>query len=353
MRIGNLFWQPSLDPTRGQERLRETIELTQLSEQLGFASVVFGENHFSNYGLSPNPVLLAAAIGQHTDHIEIGTGITVLPFWNPVRLAEDAAVADHLLNGRLTLGIGRGYQQVEFNGLNVPYDERQARYDEALDILLQAWTSDDLQYEGTYFQVPRGVNVLPKPLQKPHPRVLVAAITEESVRSAAATDFKVFGSGQQTVSDNAKSHHEIYLDERRRLGLTGDHWTVGMNRQVYVIDSTTPDEYERERINALERARTLWRLGDGLRRDLVGYDRGVLTGNPVPDEPADLEGYAPRVIFGTPDEVLAQFRKLAEQGVQEVNLMTEFGFLDFAKTRRSIELFGKEVLPALSEAALV
>jgi alkanesulfonate monooxygenase SsuD/methylene tetrahydromethanopterin reductase-like flavin-dependent oxidoreductase (luciferase family) len=122
-----------------------------------------------------------------------------------------------------------------------------------------------------------------------------------------------------------------------------------MNRQVYVIDSTTPDEHERARIESLERARMLWRLGDGLRHDSVSYDRGVLTGHPLPDEPPDLEGYAPRVIFGTPDEVLAQFRALRAQGVQEVNLMTEFGFLDFARTRRSIELFGKEVLPALRE----
>ena len=346
MRIGNLFWQPSIDPGRGHERLRETIELTQLCERLGFDSVVFGENHFSNYGLSPNPVLLAAAIGQHTDRITVGTGIVVLPFWNPVRLAEDAAVADLLLNGRLELGIGRGYQQLEFNGLNIPYAQRQARYDEALAILLKAWTTDCLEHEGTYFQVPRGVNVLPKPLQKPHPRVLVAAITEESVRAAAATDFKVFGSGQQTVTEK-RSHHDIYLEERRRLGLAGDHWVVGMNRQVYVIDSTRPDDHERERIAALERARTLWRLGDGLRHDSVSYDRGVVTGHPLTDEPPDLEGYAPRVIFGTPEQVLEQFRALRAQGVQEVNLMTEFGFLDFARTRRSIELFGKEVLPVL------
>ena len=350
MRIGHLFWQPTPDVTSShQQRMKETLELTVLAEELGYDNICFVENHFSSYGLSPNPVLLAAAMGQHTERIILGTGIAVVPFWNPVRLAEDVATADLLLNGRFEVGLGRGYQQLEFEGLNVPYDMRQEFYEEGLDILIKAWTTTDLEHHGKHFTIPRPINVLPKPMSQPHPKVMVAATSEDSVRAAAATDFKVFGSGQQSQT-GAKSQYEIYMEERKILGRPGDYWVYGMNRQVYVIDSTNKKDWERQRLETLGRARDLWRMAEGLRRNTVGHSHGQLTPRPVDDEPADLEGYAPRIIFGTPDEVLQQFRDLRDDlGVQEVNIMTEFGNLDFASARRSIELFGKEVLPALRE----
>src|SRR5581483_7956347 len=104
MKIGHLFWQPTPDMAYSHaERLRETEELVQMCEALGFYGVSFGENHFSNYGYSPNPLMLAVGLGRHTERLNIATGVAVLPYWNPVRFAEDAATADLLLNGRLEL----------------------------------------------------------------------------------------------------------------------------------------------------------------------------------------------------------------------------------------------------------
>ncbi|WP_072807435.1 LLM class flavin-dependent oxidoreductase [Rhodococcoides yunnanense] len=376
MQFGNLFTQQTPDMSYSHaDRLKETIELTKLAESLGYDSVSFAENHFSNYGYSPNPVLLAAAIGQHTERIRLGSAVAVLPFWNPIRLAEDVATADLLLGGRFELGIGRGYQHIEFNGLGLPYDERQDIYAEALEFLLGAWTSDEFTYEGKYFNVAKPINVLPKSFTKPHPKIMIGVASESSVRAAASTEFRVFGTSLAKVkkasdADNSAakgdqektadeffgesaSHHEIYLAERKRLGLSGDHWVNGMNRQVYVTSARTgTKEYESELNDALVRSRLLTRMGYGLRTEIIDVNRGELVPLPQPGDPP-LESYLEHLVFGTPEEVTAQFRELADAGVQEVNLMIDYAGIPFEKARSCMRLFGEEVIPAIKESESV
>jgi alkanesulfonate monooxygenase SsuD/methylene tetrahydromethanopterin reductase-like flavin-dependent oxidoreductase (luciferase family) len=347
MKIGHLFWQPTPDMTYSHhERLCETEEMVQLCEKLGFWGVSFGENHFSNYGYSPNPLMLAVGIGRRTERLNIATGVAVLPYWNPVRFAEDAATADLLLEGRLELGIGRGYQQLEYEGFGIPYDERQERFAEALDIVLQAWTKPEIQVEGKYYKVPRAVNVLPKPFTKPHPRLYVAAFHEESLKFAASTDFKVFGVSQP-VAGAAQRDHEVYLAERGRLGKDGDHFTRAMNRQVYVVDSGDPAKIEAARENVMKRGLTQYRLGESLRQGTIPYAAGKVSPIKLEGEPAP-EVFAKAAVFGSPEMVIEQLRSLRDDiGVAELNVMTDHGGLSHAEARRSVELLGKEVIPVL------
>jgi alkanesulfonate monooxygenase SsuD/methylene tetrahydromethanopterin reductase-like flavin-dependent oxidoreductase (luciferase family) len=347
MRIGHMLWQPTPDMSISHaERLANTIEMVQLLEVQGFDIVTFGENHFSNYGYSPNPILLAAAIGQHTERIDLGTSIVVTPFWHPIRLAEDVATTDQLLKGRFELGIGRGYQQLEFHGLNVPYEERTERYEEALAIMLGAWASDSFTYGGKYFQVPRAINVYPKPFTQPHPRILVSAVSPDSVKMAAATDFKVFGSSTIPISGLITSY-DLYMNERRWLGRPGDYWVYGSNRHVFVVDSTDPDVITKETHEGILRTRRQFRLGEGLRRDTVGYEKGEVIEKPLADE-QPLEEFAKNTIVGSPEQVTEQLLYLRDVvGVQELNVMGETGGLDHPRARRSAELLGKFVLPAL------
>src|SRR5277367_266360 len=347
MKIGHLFWQPTPDMSYSHhQRLQETEELVRMCEALDFWGVSFGENHFSNYGYSPNPLMLAVGLGRRTERLNIGTGVAVLPYWNPIRFAEDAATADMLLNGRLELGIGRGYQQLEFDGFGLPYAERQERFAEALEIVLQAWTQPEVQVEGKYYRIPRAINVLPKPLTKPHPRIYVAAFHEESLKFAASTDFKVFGVSQP-VAGAAKRDHDIYLTERRRLGRDGDFFTVAMNRQVYVVDSSSPSKIEAARESVMRRGLTQYRLGEALRQGNISYQAGKVKPAAMPGEPAP-EVFAEGAVFGSPDMVIEQLRELRDDiCVQELNVMTDHGGLSFEESRRSIELLGKEVIPVL------
>ena len=130
MKFGAFFLSgspDSEDPTQVFDRL--STYMTS-AESLGFDSLWFAEHHFSNYGYIPNPLLMATKAASLTDEIRIGTAVLVLPFWNPLRVAEDIALTDHLTDGRLEVGVARGYQPFEFKRFGLTIDDARERTDE-------------------------------------------------------------------------------------------------------------------------------------------------------------------------------------------------------------------------------
>src|SRR5713101_2072015 len=113
----------------------DLLEQMVLAEELGFDAVYFAEHHFSDYSVIPSPNLLLAALSQRTRRLRIGTLVNVLPFHNPVRLAEEVAMLDALSGGRFEFGIGRGVQRHEFRGMSVPMEESRERFQETLEII--------------------------------------------------------------------------------------------------------------------------------------------------------------------------------------------------------------------------
>ena len=120
-----------------------------LSEELGYDSVWLTEHHFIDYGISTSPMALAAAIAARTERLTIGLAAVILPFHDPIRLAEEIAFVDILSRGRLRVGIGRGNRPVEFVGYRVPQIESRERFGETVDIMLQAWTQERVSYHGS------------------------------------------------------------------------------------------------------------------------------------------------------------------------------------------------------------
>ena len=146
------------------------MEQIQYSETLGFDYCLIAEHHFTNYGNSPAPLLQALYIGRRTRRIGIGTASVILPMWQPLRLAEEVAVLDNLLDGRFMCGVGRGYQPYEMAGFGADVGESRARFDETLDVLLKAWTShESFTYQGEYVNIDRPVTVFPKPSAETSP----------------------------------------------------------------------------------------------------------------------------------------------------------------------------------------
>ena len=129
------------------------------------------------------PIL--AHIAAQTKTIRLGAGVSVLPFHHPIRLAEEAAMVDVLSDGRLNFGVGRGSANYEYGNFKIDFDSRDTRFQEALDIILGLWTTEDFTYHGQYYQVD-GLTIAPRPLQKPHPPVHLAVS-----RTAASVDVAV------------------------------------------------------------------------------------------------------------------------------------------------------------------
>ena len=145
------------------------------------------------------PIL--AHIAAQTKTIRLGAGVSVLPFHNPIRLAEEAAMVDLLSNGRLNLGVGRGSADYEYGNFKIDFDSRDDRFREVLDIILGLWTTEDFSYQGKYYQVD-GITIAPRPLQRPHPPVHVAVSrTAARIDIAVARDMPVLTTYFTPVED--------------------------------------------------------------------------------------------------------------------------------------------------------
>ena len=192
MKFGLFYQLPCATTQDAATRYQETIEQIVYAEELGFDTAWLAELHFNaRFSIMPAPLLVAAALAQHTARIRLGTAVLLLPLQHPLRTAEEAAVVDLLSQGRLELGVGRGMIAIHFQGFNIPREESRERFEEALTIITQAWTHDTMQFNGKYFQVPETA-VVPKPVQKPHPPLRVAANSPETAIFAGEQGYPVF-----------------------------------------------------------------------------------------------------------------------------------------------------------------
>ena len=180
-----------------------------LAEQLGFDSVWLTEHHYADYGLSSAPSVLLATLAARTTRIGLGIAVYVLPFHHPLRIAEETATLDILSSGRLTVGLGRGNRPLEFYGHGVPKEESRTRMEEGVDVLLQAWTQDSVNFSGEHWTI-ANVPVYPKPLTKPHPPLAFAVTSPESLNWAAQRGFAILSSGLTTPLATSLAQRETY-----------------------------------------------------------------------------------------------------------------------------------------------
>jgi alkanesulfonate monooxygenase SsuD/methylene tetrahydromethanopterin reductase-like flavin-dependent oxidoreductase (luciferase family) len=150
------------------EVYESSLAFAALSERLGLDRVWLTEHHFADDGYCPSLLPAAAAIAARTERIRIGTKVMLLPFHDPVRLAEDAAVVDIISNGRLDLGVAAGYRRAEFDGFGVPRRERGPRMEESLAVLAAALRGDVIEHDGRFLHY-HGARVVPPPMQQPIP----------------------------------------------------------------------------------------------------------------------------------------------------------------------------------------
>ena len=169
MEFGVFYQLPCAENQSVSARFDDTIAQAQLADELGFDTVWLAEIHFNpRFSVMPSPLLMASAIAATTKRIKIGTAVNLVPLHNPIRLAEETATLDILSHGRAIFGVGRGGVLRHFQGYGVDLDAGRSAFQEAVDLVLKAWTTDELTYQGEHYQVD-GIPVEPKPYQKPPP----------------------------------------------------------------------------------------------------------------------------------------------------------------------------------------
>src|SRR6516162_6837212 len=234
---------PDTDSSQG---FREFIENNVEAEALGYYSTFLVEHHFTGFGQVSASLNLLTWLGARTQHLRLGTAVLVLPWHNPVLLAEQAATLDLLSGGRLDFGIGKGYRYNEFAGFCVPMEEADARFDEALAVIVRAWTADELfSHRGKYWQFDNIV-VEPPTAQKPHPPIWMGAGGESSIRRVAAQGFNLL-LGQYASPNDVAWNIAVYKSEVEAHGRRFDPMQIGVTRGFFVADDAAEREAAMER----------------------------------------------------------------------------------------------------------
>jgi alkanesulfonate monooxygenase SsuD/methylene tetrahydromethanopterin reductase-like flavin-dependent oxidoreductase (luciferase family) len=203
-------------------------------EQHGFEDIWLSEHHFIEDGYSPSLLPIAAAIAARTKKIRIGTSVMLLPFHNPVRLAEDGATVDVISGGRFELGVGTGYKVEEFDGFAVPSKERGGRTNEGLEIIRRLWEGETLTFKGRYYEV-NAAKLTPEPIQRPRPPLWVGGFTPPAIRRAAK-----YGDGYIGVNVT-KDLYNRYLAELEKLGKPTTNLRVAGGK-FFLIASNDPEK---------------------------------------------------------------------------------------------------------------
>ena len=160
-----------------------------------------GETHFRpNQAMLSSPLIGASAVAARTTKMKVGTAVQVLPLADPLRIAEEAALVDHLSDGRLIFGVGRSSFIDSYNGFNINYEESRGRFLESLEIIREAWGDQPFSYEGEYYTV-NNVSVVPKPYQNPHPPIRMAAASADTFPLAGSLGLPIFMRSQMPIPE--------------------------------------------------------------------------------------------------------------------------------------------------------
>jgi alkanesulfonate monooxygenase SsuD/methylene tetrahydromethanopterin reductase-like flavin-dependent oxidoreductase (luciferase family) len=335
MRIGLFQTAQWPEGTDQSQRYRDLFEQCVLADRLGYDSVWLTEHHFSRHGITSDSLMLLSHLAARTETIRLGTAVAVLPFHDPVRLAESTAILDHLSNGRLDVGIGRGYQWTEYNGFALSFDEGAARFEEALEVLLRSWTaSEPFDFDGK-FHTYRGATPQPRPLQQPHPPLWHATGSDDGLRRCAERDWGVM-LPQATSVDATAELVGRFRDHVDRVGTAYDPQRVVLARGMYC--HADQDAAEGEFLDAYSE---FLQLAARVSRP---------PGQPAPEAPhspfelADGTHLLDTTLCGTPQRIIEGLHKLQHVGVEHVMLFVNLGGLSHDKVMASLELFAAEVL---------
>ncbi len=305
---------------------REMIELAVKAEKLGYDSVWVAEHHFANYGLCPAPPVLLATIAQRTEQIRLGPAVCVLPFHDPVKVAEEYAVLDVVSGGRLDFGVGRGYLAHEYAGHLVDREESQARFDEALQVIELAWRGEPFAYTGRFHRYPRiALNTLP--LQKPSPPIALAALSPATYARIGAQGYNLLAVPyileDLSVLKELLAGYAAQAKESRRAD-SGPRVTVAFHVHV----ASTQAEAEAR-----------------VRPYITRYCETRAVGNTKTFVQLMQQQL---IAVGDPGHVTDILQQLASFGVERVLCLMNFGGMPFRLVSESLTLTAREVMPRLA-----
>ncbi len=333
-------WPEGMEP---KQVLDHTTEEVVYAEELGFHSAWVAEHHFSRYGLGSSSLVFSASVAAQTKKIRLGTAILVPPLHHPIKLAEDAATLDLVSGGRLDAGFGRGSAGYEYAGYKIDRDESQGRFQETINMVQGLWTTPGCSYKGDYFEAEE-VNLVPLPLQKPHPPIYIAA-----TRTPATMNF-VISTGHPLIigvvldTSDAVDLCRTFTKMSKEAGHNVPMSSIPFFRYFYVAE--TEEQARNDTAAALSWTMDMnqWRRTFSQGSEVYHkMDDWLRDRTELPTSNEHL--YDRRAIIGTLEECVAQIKESQSQGIEYFGCNFSFGGMEQGKLLRSMKLFADEVMP--------
>jgi alkanesulfonate monooxygenase SsuD/methylene tetrahydromethanopterin reductase-like flavin-dependent oxidoreductase (luciferase family) len=356
MRFGIHFQLPCGAGQSPAARYRDTIEQAIAAEDMGFESVWPVEQHFdAAASILPAPLLLLASIAARTTTLRLGTGVLVLPLLHPVRVAEEIDTLDVLSGGRVDAGVGRGMDPGIFAGYGIDFAENAARLDEGLQILRTALSREQFSFDGAFHTIRRAA-VTPRPLQRPHPPIRLAANSPETLERAGGLGLPIMVAAHVNPLPRLAEILPIYREARAMAGRPDGPDDVTVLAPVFTAESR-------------DAVRRSVEPGLGWLRDTANGKirqwRAAAPAGPAGDaRRAQLDGFAARLthfdfatmaesraILDTPDGCIERLRELRDSlgAARVICWFNVGGLLPPDAVLRSMRLFSDEVIPALDD----
>jgi alkanesulfonate monooxygenase SsuD/methylene tetrahydromethanopterin reductase-like flavin-dependent oxidoreductase (luciferase family) len=330
----------------------EHMALGDLVEPLGFDSLFALEHHFTGYAMSPSPTQLLSYYAGRTKRITLGTAVIVLPWHDPIRVAEQIALLDVMSGGRCLFGFGRGAASVEYAGFRIPMEEARPRFVEAAKIVVAALSNESFEWDGEFFKIPR-TSIRPRPISHPERRFYASSVSPESAEIMAKLGFGVLVIMQNEWPKAAQDIHR-YQELSRSVG-------HAPRPPIILTNVSCAESREEARERGLKYLSRKWdsidahyHFSDGHLASVKGYEfyGGMAkTYSKLKDEgfrKSATEFYVKIQIVGTPDDCLQQVAELQRLTGLD-HLATEFGFggMPHEEAEINMRLFADRVMPVL------
>ena len=308
-------------------RIEEGVETAELLRDLGY-DLLFSHHHFLANMVTPQALPILAHLVPYSGEMRLGIGVYIATLEHPVALAEHFATLDQISGGRLVWGVGAGYREDEFRAFGIDIKTRQSRLYEALELVRQLWSGEEVSFRGKHFQV-EGVRISVRPRQRPRPQIWIGANGPKTIVRAATNGDAWLGSPNVKFKW-ANGNLAAFKAEQERLGIDIAGREYPVIRELYIADT---DAQARAEVDPY-----MWNEY----RAFADYD-------PIyADYYEDMHNKA--FLIGSPDTVAEKVSILAEGGWNTVIFRTDWAQMPIEMARRTITRFAEEVMPRFADA---
>jgi alkanesulfonate monooxygenase SsuD/methylene tetrahydromethanopterin reductase-like flavin-dependent oxidoreductase (luciferase family) len=353
MKVGMTLQLTSFNNKPDAETYRDELAIADMAEGLNFDSVWTLDHHFTGYVMSPDPCALLMYVAGRTKRIQLGTAVIVLPWHDPVEVAEKIALLDLVSNGRTIFGFGRGAASIEYAGFRIPMEEARDRFVESALIIRKGLTQESFSFDGKYYKVPE-IQIRPRAISHPEKRFYASTISPESAEIMAKLGFGVLIVAQRSWEDTAADYHR-YCDAAQANGHI-PRPPIGLFNVLVADDAHEAEDLGATHLGAMfDSIDRHYKFSDGHLSGVKGYEFYAKLAKTYTklsvDEQAKvkaIEFYRSLHAAGTPAQVLEKFRYIHHTVPLEHAIGTfAFGGLPYPKLERSFKLFAEKVLPVL------